>query len=154
MTPAELSQERTMLIGKCDGLVDVYHMGAHDLHSLLEMRRELAVWGYRLSAHTKQVHGEAGLSYLQRKYTIARAITDARNLDATQKPPAMNVLEVQAQQLPSVVQAQQDETWREAEKDALKNKLLFIQQVLSSMSQELSVLSQEARNTHYQNQGA
>lgn len=151
MTPAELSQERTMLTSKCDGLVDAYHIGAHDLHSLLEMRRELAVWGYRLSAHTKQVHGEAGLSYLQRKHTIARVIVDARNLDA-KKP--MNIMEQEAMCLPSVVQAQQDEVWRESEKDALKNKLLFIQQVLSSMSQELSVLSQEARSTYYQNQNA
>ncbi len=154
MTPEEQAKERAMLVGKCDQLVDAYHAGAHDLHSLIDMRRELAVWSYRLSAHTKDVHGQAGLSYLMRKYETASAILSARGMDASAKPPAMNVLEVQAQQLPSVVNAQKAEIIAEAEKEALKSKLDFVKKVLESMNQELSILSYEAKTTHFQNAGA
>jgi len=151
MTPEELQAERTMLIGKCDTLIDAYHAGAHDLHSLIDMRRELAVWSCRLSAHTKDVHGQAGLGYLMRKYRIAESIVDARANDAKK---AMNILEQEAMKMPSVVAAHKDEIWAEAEKEALKSKLQFVTQVLSSMQQEISVLAQEARTAHYQNQGA
>jgi hypothetical protein len=148
MTPEELAKERTMLVGKCDQLVDTYHAGAHDMHSLIEMRRELAVWSYRLSAHTKDVHGQAGLGYLMRKYRIAESIVDARASDAKK---AMNILEQEAMKMPSVVAAHKDEIWAEAEKEALKSKLDFVKKVLESMNQELSILSHEAKTAHFQN---
>jgi len=140
-----------MLVGKCDQLVDAYHAGAHDLHSLIDMRRELAIWSYRLSAHTKDVHGQAGLSYLMRKYRIAESIIDARASDAKK---AMNIMEQEALKMPSVIAAHKDEIRAESEKEDLKSKLTFVKEVLSSMNQEISVLAQEARTTHYQNQGA
>lgn len=140
-----------MLVGKCDQLIDAYHAGAHDLHSLIDMRRELAVWTYRLSAHTKDVHGQAGLSYLMRKYRIAQSIVDARASDAKK---AMNIMEQEALKMPSVIDAHKDEIRAESEKEDLKTKLTFIKEVLSSMNQEISVLAQEARTTHYQNAGA
>jgi hypothetical protein len=56
--------------------------------------------------------------------------------------------------MPSVVAAHKDEIRAESEKEDLKSKLTFIKEVLSSMNQEISVLAQEARTTHYQNQGA
>lgn len=151
MNPEELTKERIMLIGKCDQLVDAYHAGAHDLHSLVDMRRELAVWSYRLSAHTKDVHGQAGLSYLMRKYRISESIVDARASDAKK---AMNIMEQEAMKMPSVIAAHKEEIWAEAEKEALRSKLASVKEVLSSMNQEISVLSQEMKNAHFQTQGA
>lgn len=148
MTPEEAAKERVLITGKVDEIIDAYHQGAHDIHSLVVMRRELSVWSYRLSAHTKNVHGEAGLSYLMRKFRIAETIVDARAID-TKK--AMNILEQEAMKLPSVVRAQQEEVQKEAEKEALKSKLMFIIQVLNSMQQELSILSHEMKNAHFQN---
>lgn len=150
MTPEEMQAERIALTKKVDDIIDTYHAGAHDLHTLVEMRRDLAVWSYRLSAHVKQVHGEAGLTYLNRKYRISEAIVDARSHDAK---IAMNLLEQQALKMPSVRLAQEKEVWAEADKEALRTKLDFIKQVLASFQQEIAVLAHELKNTAYQNQG-
>lgn len=153
MTPEQLQAERQQLIGAMDVLCDTYHGGHHPLDALITMRRELAVTGYRLSAHVKQVFGEAGLAYAVRKHTIAREILRERSLDA-KKPEPMNVLEVKVLGVDDVKKAQSDEVWKDAEREALKAKLDFVKQVLSSMSQEISVLAFEARTTYHQSQGA
>jgi hypothetical protein len=146
--------EQEQITNHCDAIADTYLGGGHSLDNLLTMRRELAVYGYRLGAFTKQAWGEAGMTYLQRKYAIAKAITDARAMDAAPKATPMNVLEVKAQQLPSVVDAQEKELWAEASKEALKVKLEFIRQVLGAMTQEISVLSHEMKTTAYQSTSA
>ncbi len=140
--------ETEQLISECDKLVDAYFAGAHDIHSLIDMRRELAVWGYRLSTNVKDVYGEAGLSYLTRKHRIAESILDAKAADSRK---AMNILEQEAMKMPSVIRAQSDEVKKEAAKEGLKVKLDFLKQVLGSMTQEIAVLSHEMKTTHYQN---
>jgi len=157
MTPEELTHERTRLITACDTIVDSYHAGSYttgeDLTNLLTMRRDLSANGSRLASHVKQVYGNAGLTYLMRKYEIADAVIKARAMDTTQKAPAMNVLEMQAQKLPSVVEAQKAEIMAESEKEALKTKLDWYRQVLGSMTQDISVLAHEMKHTHFQTEG-
>lgn len=145
---------KEQLTAKLDALIDSYHAmgtGPEELHNMLAVRRDIAVTCYSLSSYVKETHGKAGLSNLQRKWITAKAIVDARNMDAKAKPTPMNVLEVQAQQLPEVVKAYQDEIMAESEKEALKTKLQFATQVLSSLMQEIAVLSSEARTAHFQN---
>lgn len=142
-----MSNDREEIIKAMDNVVDAYHAASYDPAGLLDLRRELAVLSYRLASHVKEVFGGAGLSYLQRKYRIAESIVDARANDAK---VAMNILEQQAQKMPSVRNAQEAEILAEAEKDALKVKLTACSQVLASMSQELADMAIEKRTTHYQ----
>ena len=130
-----------------DDIVVAYGANAHDPAGLMDMRRELAVLSYRLTAHVKDVFGNAGLTYLQRKYRIAESIVDARANDAK---IAMNILEQQAQKMPSVRNAQEAEVMAEAEKDALKMKIDATKLVLMSMAQEISDMSHEKRTSHFQ----
>lgn len=148
-------KERQQLISACDCIVDTYHAGRYttgeDLTNLITMRRSLTANGSSLASHTKPVHGQAGLSYLMRKYRIAESIIDARASDAKK---AMNIMEQEAMKMPSVVAAQKEEIWAEAEKEMLKTKLDWYKQVLSSMQQEISLLGHELRHANYQSQGA
>jgi hypothetical protein len=153
MTPEQLAQERKELISAMDAICDTYFGGGHPLDALITMRRELAVYSYRLSAHVKQVFGEAGLAYAVRKHTIAKEILRERSVDA-KKPEPMNVLEVKVLGVDAVKLAQTDEVWKDAAREALKSKLDFVKQVLSSLNQEISVEANERRNAHYQNAGA
>lgn len=139
--------DREEIIRAMDDIVVAYGAAAHDPAGLLDMRRELAVLSYRLTAHVKDVFGKAGLSYLQRKYRIAESIVDARANDAK---IAMNILEQQAQRMPSVRNAQEVEVMAEAEKDALKMKIEATKLVLMSMAQEISDQAHEKRTTHFQ----
>lgn len=155
MTPEEAAKERTMLITAMDTIVDSYHAGSYttgeDLTNLLTMRRDLSANGSRLASHVKQVHGNAGLTYLMRKHRIAETIVDARASDAKK---AMNILEQEAMKMPSVIAAQKEEIWADAEKETLKVKLDWYKQVLASMQQEIALLGHEMRTAHLQNQGA
>lgn len=155
MTAETLTQERTRLITACDTIVDSYHAGSYttgeDLTNLLTMRRDLSANGSRLASHVKQVYGNAGLTYLMRKHRIAETIVDARASDAKK---AMNILEQEAMKMPSVITAQKEEIWAEAEKETLKVKLDWYKQVLSSMQQEVAILAHEMRTSHFQQAGA
>jgi hypothetical protein len=64
------------------------------------------------------------------------------------------VLEVKVLGVDAVKLAQTDEVWKDAAREALKSKLDFVKQVLSSLNQEISVEANERRNAHYQNAGA
>lgn len=139
--------DRQEIILAIDNIVDSYYAALYSPAELLDMRRELAVWLYRLTSHVKDVFGGALASNLTRKRRIAEHILNARSQDS--KIP-MNFLEEQALTLPTVVDAQTKEIWAEAERDALKMKISACGQVLSAMSQELADLLQEKRTTTYQ----
>ena len=136
-------QQRTVA---CDAIIDTYHTGIADVEKLMHLRRDLAVNYYYLTDHAKDIHGQAGLTYIARKYRIAESIVDAR---ANDTKVAMNMLEQQAQKMPSVKNAQEAEVWAEAEREAFKVKVDAIKQVLQSMQQEISHLSFEHRTTHF-----
>jgi hypothetical protein len=152
MTPEQLAQERKELISAMDAICDTYFGGGHPLDALITMRRELAVYSYRLSAHVKQVFGEAGLAYAVRKHTIAKEILRERSVDA-KKPEPMNVLEVKVLGVDAVKLAQTDEVWKDATREELKAKLDLAKQVLASLQQEISVLAYEMKTTHFQSEG-
>lgn len=125
---------------------DTYHAGVTDVEKLIQLRRDLAVNLYHMTDHAREIHGQAGLTYIARKYRIAESIVDARANDAK---IAMNILEQQAQKMPSVKNAQEAEVWAEAAREAFKIKVDAIKQVLQSMQQEISHMSYEHRTTHY-----
>jgi len=143
--------EREELTRRMDAIVDTYHGGTATVDQLIILRRDLASVSYRVAAFVKEVYGQAGLTYIRRKYRIAESILDARNQEA--KAPAMNILEQKAMTIRSVQIAQEEEVWAEAEKEALKSKLDFVKQVLSSMQQEIAYEANEKKNAHFQGTG-
>lgn len=151
MTPEQLAQERQQLIGHLDALVDTYSAGEHSVDNLITLRRDLAVTLYRVAAHIKQVHGEAGLSYVTRKFVVAKAILDARRLDADpKKPTPMNVLETRVLEIDDVKKAHTDEVWKDAAREELRSKVDGAKQVLAALQQEIAFLTYEYKNTHQQ----
>lgn len=139
-----------LIISKIDALVDTYGSASHALTSLLEMRRDLAVWMYRLTAHVKQSFGNAGVSYARRKYMIAKEVVAAKAADVK---AAMDLAEARAETLNVSQEHRQAEVWADAEWETLKSKIDMGKQVLAAMQQEISVLSYEERTTHFQTAG-
>lgn len=139
--------DREEVIRAMDSLVEEYYAASWDLDRLFDLRRELAVWLYRLTSHVKDVFGGALASNLTRKRRIAEHILNARSQDS--KIP-MNFLEEQALTLPTVADAQTREIWADAERDALKMKVDACKQVLASMQQEIADASHEKKTTHFQ----
>jgi hypothetical protein len=130
-----------------DLVVEEYNAASYDGSRLFDMRRDLAVLTYRLTAHVKDVFGHALMTNLTRKRRIAEHVLNARSQDG--KIP-MNYLQEQSLTLPTVVDAQTREIWADAERDALKMKIDASKLVLMAMAQELSDLSHEKRTTSYQ----
>ena len=142
------------IMDKITALVDTYHSQHHELPALIEMRRDLAVQLFYLSSHVKQVYGRKALSYVMRKYAIAREIARAIEDDkAAVKKRPMNQLEAQTEALDHVLQRRKEETEREAEHEALTAAIDSTKQVLAAMQQEIAVLAYEYKNSHFQNQG-
>lgn len=142
--------DRDEIIKELDTLIDEYHTVALPLPRLIEVRRAIAVFSYRLAAHVKAVYGRAGLTYATRKFRIAEHIVGARNIDA--KAP-ISFLELSALKTPSVMQAQTEEIDADADREGLNARLRAINNVLQSLTQEIAELRSEKSNTNYQNQG-
>lgn len=143
--------DREYIIGKIDAIVEDYGSGKSGLTILLEWRRDLAVFLYRLTAHVKDVHGKAAVSYARRKYAIAKEVVEAKKQDVK---AAMDLAEARAETLNVSQEHREAEAWAEAEREAFKAKIDMGKQVLSAMQQEISVLSWEERTTHYQGEHA
>jgi len=143
--------DKKAVIAEMTAIVDTYMSAEHPLPVLLELRKKLSVWSYRLSAHVRQTYGEAGLGYARRKFEIAKHIVGARNIDA--KAP-INFLELSALKTPEVMAAQEKEIWAEAEKEELVATMRAARGVLDSLSQEIAELRSEKSNPHHQNEGA
>lgn len=142
--------ERELIISHMDTVIDTYHCGGHPVDALIEMRRDLAVHLYRLSAFVKQVHGEAGLSYIRRKYQAAREMVAAKGADA-KLPQGTN--EVRTEALASTLDNRTAEVWADAEREALRTKIDMAKQVLASMQQEIAYEAYEKRNAQHQTTG-
>jgi homoserine acetyltransferase len=135
------------LTKQSDALVEEYYAGSWSPERLLELRRELAVMLYRTTGHVEKVFGDALMTNLRRKRSIAEHIINARSQDA--KTP-ISFLEEQALTLPTVIDAQTKEVWSDAARDAVKLKIDATKQVLSAMQQEIADLAHEKRTTHFQ----
>lgn len=144
-----MSDDKDTIIKEIDDIVDEYHTTVVSMPRLLELRRFLAAFSYRLSAHVKQTYGKAGLSYMKRKFEIANHIVNARNVDA--KAP-ISFLETSALKMPTVMKAQEEEVWAESEKEELQARLRAINNVLASMQQELADMRVEKSNPSYTEQ--
>ena len=142
--------DREQLTARLDALVDTYHAGAQDIHTLLDLRREIAVHLYRLTAFVRDVHGSASLGYARRKWAVAKEVVAAMAADAK---VATIKAEFRAETLAGVQEAREAEVWAEADREALKAKLDAAKQVLQAMQQEIAHLSYEAKTTHYQEAG-
>lgn len=143
--------ERELIITHIDALVDTYHAGIKDVETLLEVRRDMAVHLYRLTAYVREVHGAAGLSYARRKWAVAREIVQAMNADAKL---ATGKAEYRAEALASVMEAKEAEVWAEADKEALRAKMDAARQVLQAIQQEIAYEAHEKKTTHYQEANA
>lgn len=143
LRPSDLSY----IVSQCDALVDTYGSASHGLTSLLEMRRDLAVHMYRLTAHVKAAHGSAGITYGRRKFAIAKEVVAARRIDGKE---AIALCEARAETLNSTQEQREAEVWAGAELETLKSKIDMGKQVLQAMQQEISVLAWEERTAHYQ----
>lgn len=141
--------DKDAIIKEVDRIVDTYHSGISSLPDLLELRRNLAICSYYLASHIKQSYGKAALGYAKRKFEIANHIVAARNIDA--KAP-IGFLEQAALKTPAVMKAQEEEIWAEGEKEELQGRLKAINNVLSSMQQELADMRAEKGNPSYSEQ--
>lgn len=140
--------ERENIVKEIDLLIDAYFGDKQTLELLLVMRRQLAVFGYRLEAHMKEVGGQAGLTNIRRKFAIAKEVVAARKVDAKE---AIALAEARAETLNSTQDAREKEVWAIAEHEALKGKLDFIKQILGSMMQEIAFLTHEHKTINYYN---
>lgn len=135
------------LITEMDAIVDTYRGQSNDLHTLLELRRNLAGCLYTLTGYVKKTNGNFGLANVKRKYAFARAVINAKQMDA--KLP-FNIAEARTEAMEEVKKLREDEVLAEASKDALKSKINATNEVLSSMQQEIAVLTHEMKTTHFQ----
>jgi hypothetical protein len=145
-----MNSEAQRIIDHMTAVVDTYHSQHHHLPALIELRRDLAVHLFRLTAHIKQAYGKKSLSYVYRKYAIAREISRAIEEDksATKKRP-MNMLEAQTESLDHVLQRRKQETEDESDYELISSMIDSTKQVLSSMQQEIADLRHEQNHTNY-----
>lgn len=142
--------DMTLIISKMDALVDTYHSGV-DPEGLVALRRELAIYFYRLSEHVRQSHGEAGLAYIRRKFEVAKRIDSAMRENA--KLSAAKA-ETAAEAVEEIKAAREAEVWAEAAREALRTKIEGVKSILASMQQEIAAAAYEKRTTHYQETSA
>ncbi len=139
--------EREELTMRLDALVDTYHGGSQDIHTLLDLRREIAVTLYRLTTFVRDLHGAASLGYARRKWAVAKEVVAAMAADAK---VATIKAEFRAETLAAVQEARTSEVWAEADREALKAKLEATRHVLQAMQQEIAYLTHEAKTTNFQ----
>lgn len=149
-----MNSDRTLTIQKIHTLVDTYHSGSHPLPVLMELRREIAVYTFRLSAHIKSAYIKKGYSNAARKWQFAREIVTAREKDAKAggKPRALNAIEMETESLDYVLQAKKQEVEAEAEWEEVKSTIDLAKQVLSALMQEISDGGHEKRYAHFLDQ--
>jgi hypothetical protein len=137
-------------------LVDTYSADHHPLPELIQMRRELSVFLFRLTAFVKETYGAKLHRNILRKYAYYREIIVAMDKDkkALGKPRAMNAYEVETEAMDGVLQAKKAEAEADAAWEEVRHIIDLGKQVLQSMQQEISDLKIEKSNPSYQNTGA
>jgi len=146
-----MSSDRALTINHISAIVDTYGAAAHPLPALIEMRRNLAVYLYRLSSHVKSVYGSKATTYVLRKYAIAREMVVAMETDrkAGGKPRPISQIETQTEALDMILQARKTEAEADSEWEQVRAVLDMGKQILSAMSQEISDLKTEKQNPSY-----
>jgi len=134
-------------------IVDTYHGGAHPLPALIDMRRELSVYLFRLTSHVKSTYGQKLHRNIVRKYAFYREITVAMEKDrqALGKPRAMNQYETQTEAMDHVLQAKKDEAEADAQWEEVRHVIDLGKQVIAAMQQEIADGRHEKQNAHFQN---
>ena len=142
-TKEEMNTDLRLTIDHIRSLVDTYHGGAHPLPALIDMRRELSVYLFRLTSHVNSTYGQKLKSYIRRKHGVARAIITAMEDDikVMGKAKAMN----------SVVQAKKDEADADAAWEEVRMVIDLGKKILDSMAQEIADGRHEKQNAHFQN---
>lgn len=140
-------------IEKVHALIDTYHAMPHpaELRLLYEVRRDLTAAYSTLTRHVKQAYGSKALTYVYRKYAVAREIAKAQEDDAgkvksSRRP--FNALEVRTEALDHVLQRRKEEVEAEAQWEELEAVLKAADRALGAMSQELA---DGRRERDYQN---
>jgi hypothetical protein len=150
-----IKEERAFLQEKIDAIIDTYHGSSFsDLQTIISLRRDLAVYQYRLAAHMRHTYKAKAYSYARRKYWHAKAIHDALMQDIAEnkkKPRAINQLEHYAEALEQTHTNRQMEAEDEAQWEGVRAQLSAAKEVLSAMNQEISNEKWEKQTTHYQN---
>jgi hypothetical protein len=151
-----MNSDLTLTINHIRAIVDTYSAGAHPLPALIDMRRELAVYLFRLTGHVKGAYGGKLKSYIRRKHGVARAIITAMEDDikVMGKAKAMNFYDTATEALDHVRQAKTEEAEADAEWEEVRLIVDLGKRILDSMSQEISDLKIEKSNPSYTNQGA
>lgn len=144
--------DREQVIKELDTITDTYHSADHPLPVLIELRRSLAIWGYRLSAMVKSDYERKAINYVMRKYQFAREIVTALDKDrlAGKKRP-MNQIEAETASLDHVLQKQKDEISAEAQYEDTVARLKAIHWLLGALSQEIADMRAEKSTAHFQN---
>jgi hypothetical protein len=151
-----MNSDLTLTINHIRAIVDTYSAGAHPLPALIDMRRELAVFLFRLTGHVKSSYGGKLKSYIRRKHGVARAIITAMEEDikVMGKAKAMNYYDTATEALDHVRQAKTEEAEADAEWEQLRYTIDIAKQILAAMQQEISDLKTEKSNPSYQNTGS
>jgi hypothetical protein len=148
-----MNSDRTLTIAKIRELVDEYHNGAHPLPALIDLRREISVYLFRLTSHIRAAYGKKAHANIIRKYAFYREMLTAMDRDkqALGKALALNQYEVRTEAMDGVLQAKKAEADAEAEWEELKSTVDATKQVLASLQQEISDGKYEKQNANFQN---
>jgi len=146
-----MNSDLTLTINHIRAIVDTYSAGAHPLPALIDMRRELAVYLFRLTGHVKGAYGSKLRSNIVRKHAFYREIVVAMDRDkqALGKPRAMNAYEVETEAMDHVLQARKQEVEADAQWEEVRYVIDIAKQILASMQQEISDLKTEKQNPSY-----
>lgn len=140
-----MSAEKTPqqeVLNEITSLVDTYHgfeLPA-ELSLLWEVRRNLVVANAKLVRYVKGAYEKKALSYVFRKYKVAKEIAEALSEDrrTLSKPRPMNMLEVQTEAMDKIVLLKEQQTKAEAEWEEIESTIKTVERVLFAMSQEIS----------------
>lgn len=130
------------ILDKAKTLIDSYHGLPHpaELATLWELRRNLTVERYNLSQLVKASYEGKALSYVMRKYNIAREMAAALELDrkAGGKLRPLSTIQAEVDALDSTFRDQKVQVEKEAAWEELIETSKAIEKILFSMSQEIS----------------
>lgn len=120
-------------------IVDSYHGIPHpaELGVLYELRRELSVARVELSRHVKAAYGRKALTYVQRKWVVAKSMSDAIKAE-TGKGRAVEKYKADAEALDEVRDLNNHLSDAEAAWEEVHEMLRSTDAVLSAMQQEIT----------------
>lgn len=143
--------ELQRITGEMDAIVDTYHAQDHPLPVLIKLRRDLAVYLYRLTAFIKEHYEQKAFAGARRKWQYYRELVVAMDKDvAAGKKAVMNHIEARTEALDAVLQGRKDEARADAAYDELRCRIDATKQVLAAMQQEIADGRHEKTTAHHQ----